>query len=170
MNDHEVLIIYCGVKYFRPLVEIAEFVIGTNHKPLVSAVSRRDDKATARQIRQLPIICEFSAILSMSAITQTEFQPHYRELIQEQYPAISARGSSSKNRGETANWGTSSLQLIRNWKLRRIVVRHVPGHNKVLHITMRDVTRRSLSCLHCQRSRHVENSFQRIGALDQRFQ
>ena len=58
--DRELTAIYEAVKYFRPLVEGRDFGIVTDHKPLIYAFLQKSDKASARQVRQLSFIVQFS--------------------------------------------------------------------------------------------------------------
>ena len=58
--DRELLGIYLAVKHFRYMLEGRQFLIRTDHKPLVYAFQQKLDKASPRQIRQLDFIAQFS--------------------------------------------------------------------------------------------------------------
>ncbi|UYV63015.1 K02A2.6-like [Cordylochernes scorpioides] len=58
--DRELLSIYLSIKHFKYLLEGREFVIFSNHKPLIYALMKKSEKATPRQLRQLQFISQFS--------------------------------------------------------------------------------------------------------------
>jgi RNase H-like domain found in reverse transcriptase len=55
------LAVYSGILHFRHLLEGRPFVIFTDHKPLVGALSRAAEPRSDRQWRQLSFIAEFTA-------------------------------------------------------------------------------------------------------------
>lgn len=58
--DRELLALYLGVKHFRYYLEGRPFALFTDHKPLVSAMSKHTDPLSARQQRHLAYVSEFS--------------------------------------------------------------------------------------------------------------
>lgn len=58
--DRELLGIYLGIKHFRHMLEGRNFIVYTDHKPLIYAFNQKMDKASPRQIRQLDFISQFS--------------------------------------------------------------------------------------------------------------
>lgn len=60
LYDRELLSIYLAIKHFRYILEGRQFLIRTDHKPLVYAFKQKLDKASPRQIRQLDFIAQFS--------------------------------------------------------------------------------------------------------------
>lgn len=58
--NRELLAIFASVKFFHHLFDCRQFVIKTDHKPLVSAFKQKLDKISERQIRQLDYISQFS--------------------------------------------------------------------------------------------------------------
>ncbi|GFX98998.1 hypothetical protein TNCV_4301731 [Trichonephila clavipes] len=58
--DRELLGIYLSVKHFKHLPEGNDFVIYTDHKPLIFAFKQKNEKAPPRQQRELQYISEFS--------------------------------------------------------------------------------------------------------------
>lgn len=58
--DRELLAIYDTVKYFRHMLEARHFVIKTDHKPLIYAISQKPEKASPRQLRHLDFISQFT--------------------------------------------------------------------------------------------------------------
>ncbi|UYV65493.1 hypothetical protein LAZ67_3004513 [Cordylochernes scorpioides] len=58
--DRELLGIYLSIKNFKYLLEGREFVIFTDHRPLIFAFLQKPEKAAPRQIRQLQFISQFS--------------------------------------------------------------------------------------------------------------
>lgn len=58
--DRELLAAFASVKYFRHLVEGRQFILFTDHKPLIHAFEQKLDKATPRQARQLDFIAQFT--------------------------------------------------------------------------------------------------------------
>lgn len=58
--DRELLAIYSAIKFFRHILEGRNFVIKTDHKPLVYAFQQKMDKASPRQLRHLDFISQFS--------------------------------------------------------------------------------------------------------------
>ena len=58
--SRELLAIYLAVKHFRHLLEGRDFVIYTDHKPLTTAMRTNSDKYTAREIRHLDYLSQFS--------------------------------------------------------------------------------------------------------------
>lgn len=58
--DRELLAIYLGIKHFRIFIEGRNFIILTDHKPLMFAFRQKLDKASPRQRRQLDFIAQFS--------------------------------------------------------------------------------------------------------------
>lgn len=58
--DRELLAAYCSIKHFRYMLEAREFILVTDHKPLIYAFSQRSDKCSPRQRRQLDFISQFT--------------------------------------------------------------------------------------------------------------
>lgn len=58
--DRELLGIYLAVKKFKHFVEGRNFVIYTDHKPLIFAFQQKNEKASTRQLRHLQYISQFS--------------------------------------------------------------------------------------------------------------
>jgi cleavage and polyadenylation specificity factor subunit 1 len=61
--DRKLLAIHESIKYFRHLVGARNFVIKTDHKPLVFAFQQRPEKASPRQLRHLNYISLFSTTI-----------------------------------------------------------------------------------------------------------
>jgi RNase H-like domain found in reverse transcriptase/Reverse transcriptase (RNA-dependent DNA polymerase) len=61
--DRELLAIYSSIHHFRYMLEGRRFVVFTDHKPLVGALSRVSEPSSDRQRRQLSAIAEFLADL-----------------------------------------------------------------------------------------------------------
>jgi transposase InsO family protein len=59
--DRELLAIHSSILHFRYMLEGRRFVVFTDHKPLVGALSRVSEPRSDRQRRQLSAIAEFSA-------------------------------------------------------------------------------------------------------------
>jgi hypothetical protein len=59
--DRELLASHAAVKHFRFFLEGREFMLFTDHKPLVAAMKRVSPPTSARQQRQLAFLSEFSA-------------------------------------------------------------------------------------------------------------
>lgn len=49
-----------AVKYFRFMIEVGQFVIGTDHKPITYAFQKKSSQCTPRQFRLLNFIGQFS--------------------------------------------------------------------------------------------------------------
>ena len=58
--DRELLAIYKSLRYFRHMAEGRNFVIFTDHKPLIYAFQQSADKASPRQLRHLDYIGQFT--------------------------------------------------------------------------------------------------------------
>lgn len=58
--DRELLAVFSAVKHFRFMLEGREFVIFTDHKPLIYAFQQKSEKASPRQLRHLDFISQFS--------------------------------------------------------------------------------------------------------------
>ncbi|XP_076389540.1 uncharacterized protein LOC143264774 [Megachile rotundata] len=58
--DRELFAIYTTVKRFRYLVEVRNFIIYIDHKPLIFAFRQKLDKCSSRQFRYLDYISQFS--------------------------------------------------------------------------------------------------------------
>lgn len=58
--DRELLAIFASTKFFHHLLDCRNFIIRTDHKPLVYAFKQKLDKASERQLRQLDYISQFS--------------------------------------------------------------------------------------------------------------
>ena len=58
--SRELLAIYLAVKHFRHLLAGRDFAICTDHKPLTTAMRTNSDKYTAREIRHLDYLSQFS--------------------------------------------------------------------------------------------------------------
>lgn len=58
--DRELLALYLGIRHFRYFLEGREFTAYTDHKPLVTALTKMSDPWSARQQRQLAYISEFT--------------------------------------------------------------------------------------------------------------
>jgi cleavage and polyadenylation specificity factor subunit 1 len=59
--DRKLLAIYCSILHFRYMLEGRKFVVFTDHKPLVGALTRVSEPCSDPQRRQLSAIAEFSA-------------------------------------------------------------------------------------------------------------
>jgi RNase H-like domain found in reverse transcriptase len=59
--DRELLAIHSSILHYRYMLEGRRFVVFTDHKPLVGALSRVSEPRSDRQRRQLSAIAEFSA-------------------------------------------------------------------------------------------------------------
>lgn len=58
--DRELLAIYLGIKHFKHFLEGREFLVNTDHKPLIYAFKQSSDKASPRQLRHLDYIGQFT--------------------------------------------------------------------------------------------------------------
>ena len=58
--DKELLAIHRAIRHFRQLLEGRNFTVFTDHKPLVTAISKATDPLSARQQRHLAAISEFT--------------------------------------------------------------------------------------------------------------
>ena len=58
--DRELYSIYASIKHFRNLLEARDFIIFTDHKPIIFAFHQKNEKASPRQLRQLDFIGQFS--------------------------------------------------------------------------------------------------------------
>ncbi len=58
--DRELLAVVAAIRHFRYILEGRNFVVFTDHKPLVGALHRRSDPISARQQRHLSFIAEFA--------------------------------------------------------------------------------------------------------------
>lgn len=58
--DRELLAIFSSIKHFKHIVEGREFVVKTDHKPLIYAFRQRPEKASPRQVNQLNFISQFT--------------------------------------------------------------------------------------------------------------
>lgn len=58
--DRELLAIYRSIKHFQHLLEGRQFTIFTDHKPLIFAFSNNSNSYTAKQIRYLSFVSEFT--------------------------------------------------------------------------------------------------------------
>ena len=61
--DRELLSAYLATRHFRYLLEGAEFTIKTDHRPLISALTKSSDALSARQQRQLSAISELGCLM-----------------------------------------------------------------------------------------------------------
>jgi cleavage and polyadenylation specificity factor subunit 1 len=59
--DRELLACYLGIRHFRHLLEGRDFIVYTDHKPLVGALHRTSDPWTSRQCRQLSYVAEYTS-------------------------------------------------------------------------------------------------------------
>ncbi|GBM67980.1 Transposon Tf2-8 polyprotein [Araneus ventricosus] len=58
--DRELLAVYTSIRHFRHMLEGRQFIIFTDHKPLVYAFRQKPEKASPRQLRHLDYIGQFS--------------------------------------------------------------------------------------------------------------
>ena len=58
--DQELLAMYLSLRHFRYFLEGRAFILFTDHKPLVSAVTSAMKQATARQLRQLSYVAQLT--------------------------------------------------------------------------------------------------------------
>lgn len=58
--DRELLAVYESIKHFKHMVEGRHFSIFTDHKPLVFAFQRKENKGSPRQINQLYYISQYT--------------------------------------------------------------------------------------------------------------
>ena len=61
--DRELLAIYDLLKHFEHELEGRQFVVKTDHKPLIRALEQRPEKASPRQLHQLDFISQFCLTL-----------------------------------------------------------------------------------------------------------
>lgn len=61
--DRELLAAYLSVKHFKHWLDGAQFILRTDHRPLVQAFSKTSDAWTARQQRQLSAIAEMNCAI-----------------------------------------------------------------------------------------------------------
>ena len=61
--DRELLAVYLALRHFQHNLEGTSFIIRTDHRPLVTALTKTKDAFSARQQRQLSVISEFSCEL-----------------------------------------------------------------------------------------------------------
>lgn len=59
--DRELLAIYESIKYFRHMLEARNFVVYTDHKPLIFAFHSRKNNCSPRQFRHLDFISQFTS-------------------------------------------------------------------------------------------------------------
>ena len=96
--DRELLAVYLALRHFHHNLEGLSFTVRTDHKPLVSALSKTKDAFSARQQRQLSAISEFCCqlehipgnrnpaadALSRAAVDAVQLGIDFYELAQEQ--------------------------------------------------------------------------------------
>jgi hypothetical protein len=61
--DRELWAVFCGIRFFRFMLEGRKFVVYTDHKPLTSVLKRVYEPWTARQQRHLAYIAEYTSDL-----------------------------------------------------------------------------------------------------------
>ncbi len=115
--DRELLAVHHAIRHFRHMLEGTSFTIQTDHRPLITALSKSGDAWSARQQRQLSAIAESGGTLTyipgsknpvadaLSRITINDIQPgiDYHSLAREQ-----------QNDPETDTYRTSITNL--SWK------------------------------------------------------
>ena len=57
-SDKELLAVHSAIRHFRHMLEGSQFTIQTDHRPLVTALTKSGDAWSARQQRQLSAIAE----------------------------------------------------------------------------------------------------------------
>lgn len=80
--DRELTAIFEAIKYLKYFLEAREFVIATDHRPLVYAFMQRADKASPRQARQLSFIAQFS--------TRIEYIPGVENMVADPLSRVGA--------------------------------------------------------------------------------
>ena len=97
--DRELLAVYLALRHFHHNLEGVSFVVRTDHKPLVNALTKTKDAFSARQQRQLSAISEFCChlehipgnrnpaadALSRAAVDAVHLGIDFREIAQEQH-------------------------------------------------------------------------------------
>lgn len=58
--DRELLAIYASIKYFKYMLEGREFVVFTDHKPLIYMFNHKTDQVSPRRIRHMSFIGQFT--------------------------------------------------------------------------------------------------------------
>ena len=58
--DKELLAVHLAIRHFRYFLEGRPFVVYTDHKPLISALSKKSDPVSDRQARHLAAVAEFT--------------------------------------------------------------------------------------------------------------
>lgn len=61
--DRELLAVYKAIRHFQHMLEGRNFVVYTDHKPLIHAFQQRSDKASPRQLRHLDFIGQFTTAI-----------------------------------------------------------------------------------------------------------
>lgn len=68
--DRELLAIYLSIKHFKHMVEGRNFIIFTDHKPIIYAFKQKPEKCSPRQFRYLDFIGQFSTDIRHVSGTQ----------------------------------------------------------------------------------------------------
>lgn len=58
--NRELLAIFAAIKFFRHILEGRQFIVRTDHRPLVYAFAQKANKASPRQLTQLDFISQFN--------------------------------------------------------------------------------------------------------------
>ena len=61
--DRELLAVYLALRHFKHFLEGVSFTVRTDHRPLVTALTKKSEAFSARQQRHLSAISEFSCML-----------------------------------------------------------------------------------------------------------
>lgn len=80
--DRELTAIFEAIKYFKYFLDGRDFVVVTDHKPLIYAFMQRADKASPRQVRQLSFIAQYT--------TRIEYLPGAENVVADPLSRIEA--------------------------------------------------------------------------------
>ena len=111
--DRELLAVHQAIRHFRHLLEGTPFIIQTDHRPLVTALTKSTDAWSARQQRHLSAIAESGGTLTYLPGSHNPVADALSRIILEVHPGINYNQLAQEQRldPEIADYETSITNL-----------------------------------------------------------
>ena len=107
--DRELLAVHQAIRHFRHMLEGTPFITQTDHRPLVTALTKSTDAWSARQQRHLSAIAESGGTLTYLPVSHNPVADALSHIILEVHPGINYNQLAQEQRldPEIADYETS---------------------------------------------------------------
>ena len=111
--DRELLVVHQAIRHFQHMLEGTPFIIQTDHRPLVTALTKSTNAWSARQQRHLSAIAESGGTLTYLPVSHNPVADVLSRIILEIHPGINYNQLAQERRlnREIADYETSITNL-----------------------------------------------------------